>query len=305
MLQIFAGEVVNCCERARRAREKADFAINDGFKVDFLAAEALAPAHNYKQQHRMPREQRRSFDPDDIARLDIAYHGALDRLGLADREDGATLLVASRITDLATRGRARPPASDWGSGRSAVQVDPGRAPVPTIVRRRRSDQRAADPAPIVAAYGRPASSVGEATEVVIERHSESQGLSRVLHTAGGRPRLPWRRIVVVQLCAGAGIRTAWQGEVIMKAKFGVIAISALVLMASEASARNQSSAPRSVRHPPRIFGQAMRQTSRFPSSQDIYQSYPQGHRYYSNPDRGPYPTPIPSSAKAMYSPGEM
>jgi hypothetical protein len=91
----------------------------------------------------------------------------------------------------------------------------------------------------------------------------------------------------------------------MTAKLAVIVIGGLVLMAEEATARHQTSAPRSVRHPPPIFGQAMRYTPQFPSSQDIYQSYPQGHRYYFNPDRGPYPTPIPSSAKAMYSPGEM
>jgi hypothetical protein len=83
----------------------------------------------------------------------------------------------------------------------------------------------------------------------------------------------------------------------MKAKLAVIAIGALVLMANEASARHQTSAPRSVRHPPRTFGQAMRLTPQF-YHQKTFTSYP-------NPDRGPYPTPIPSSAKAMYSPGEM
>jgi len=96
-----------------------------------------------------------------------------------------------------------------------------------------------------------------------------------------------------------GIRTPCREEVIMKAKLAVIAIGALVLMANDASARHQTDAPRSVRHPPRIFGQAMRQTPRLPSSKDIYRSYrsyPQEHGYYSNPDRGPYPTPIPNSA---------
>jgi hypothetical protein len=83
----------------------------------------------------------------------------------------------------------------------------------------------------------------------------------------------------------------------MKAKLAVIAIGALVLMANEASARHQTSAPRSVRHPPRLFGQAMRLTPQF-YHQKTFTSYP-------NPDRGPYPTPIPSSAKVMYSPGEM
>ena len=31
-----------------------------------------------------------------------------------------------------------------------------------------------------------------------------------------------------------------------------------------------------------------------PSSADIYQSYSLGHQSYPNPDRGPYPTPVPS-----------
>jgi hypothetical protein len=31
-----------------------------------------------------------------------------------------------------------------------------------------------------------------------------------------------------------------------------------------------------------------------PASTDIYQSYSQGHQSYPNPDRGPYPTPVPS-----------
>jgi hypothetical protein len=83
----------------------------------------------------------------------------------------------------------------------------------------------------------------------------------------------------------------------MKAKLAVIAIGALVLMANESSARHQTIAPRSVRHPPRIFGQAMRPTPQF-YHQKTFTSYP-------NPDRGPYPTPIPSSAKVLYSPGEM
>ena len=86
----------------------------------------------------------------------------------------------------------------------------------------------------------------------------------------------------------------------MKVKLAVIAIGALVLMANEASARHQTSAPRPVRHPPPTFGQAsghvLRQTPQL-YHQKTFTSYP-------NPDRGPYPTPIPSSAKAPYSPGE-
>jgi hypothetical protein len=47
MLQNLAAEIINCYERARLAREKAERAINDDFKADFLAAEdrRLALAH--------------------------------------------------------------------------------------------------------------------------------------------------------------------------------------------------------------------------------------------------------------------
>ncbi|HSY88600.1 MAG TPA: hypothetical protein VLA85_18680, partial [Verrucomicrobiae bacterium] len=40
----------------------------------------------------------------DIAKLDIAYHAVLHQLRLADREDGATLIVAKRVIDLAIMG---------------------------------------------------------------------------------------------------------------------------------------------------------------------------------------------------------
>jgi hypothetical protein len=31
-----------------------------------------------------------------------------------------------------------------------------------------------------------------------------------------------------------------------------------------------------------------------PASTGIYQSYSVGHQWYPNPDRGPYPTPVPA-----------
>jgi hypothetical protein len=129
MLQNLAAEIINCYERARQAHEKAERAINEDFKAEFLAAEGrwLALAVSYERQHqlsrtldefdrrrkagaitRMLREQRHVFDPDDIAKLDIAYHAALHQLGLADREDGATLMVAKRILDLAIMGERDP-----------------------------------------------------------------------------------------------------------------------------------------------------------------------------------------------------
>ena len=46
--------------------------------------------------------------PDDIAKFDIAYHAVLHHFGLADREDGATLMVAKRIVDLAILGERDP-----------------------------------------------------------------------------------------------------------------------------------------------------------------------------------------------------
>jgi hypothetical protein len=129
MLQNLAAEIIHCYERARQAREKAELAANDEFKADFLEAEGrwLALAHSYGRQHalsrtviefdrrrnagaitRVLREQRGVFEPDVIAWLDIAYHTVLDRLGLPDREDGATLVVAKRIIDLATQGERDP-----------------------------------------------------------------------------------------------------------------------------------------------------------------------------------------------------
>jgi hypothetical protein len=122
-------EIIHCYERARLAREKAELAVNDEFKADFLDAESrwLALAQSYERQQalsrtatefdrrrkagaitRMLREQGCAFRPDVIDQLEIAYHAALGRLGLVDREDGATLMVAKRIIDLATLGERDP-----------------------------------------------------------------------------------------------------------------------------------------------------------------------------------------------------
>ena len=129
MLQNLAAEIINCYEHARLAHEKADRAINEEFKVDFLAAEGrwLALAHSYEGQHplsrtiaefdrrrragaitRMLRQQGGVFEPDDITRLTVAYRAVLHQLGLVDREDGATLMVAKRIIDLASQGERDP-----------------------------------------------------------------------------------------------------------------------------------------------------------------------------------------------------
>jgi hypothetical protein len=42
---------------------------------------------------------------------------------------------------------------------------------------------------------------------------------------------------------------------------------------------------------------AKSRTQQHTASTDIYQSYSQGHQSYPNPDRGPYPTPVPSWAE--------
>jgi hypothetical protein len=129
MLQNLAADIINCYERARQAREKAERASNDEFRAEFHAAEGrwLALALRYERQHqlsrtldefdrrrkagaitRMLQEHRRVFDPSDIAKFEIAYHAVLHQLGLADREDSATLMVAKRIIDLAAQGERDP-----------------------------------------------------------------------------------------------------------------------------------------------------------------------------------------------------
>jgi hypothetical protein len=129
MLQNLAAEIINCYERARQAREKAERAINDNFRADFLAAERrwLALANSYDLQHRLARtvaefdrrrnvgaitrtleEQGVAFDPDDVTTLTIAYHAVLHQLDLVDYEDGVTLLIAKLIVDLAAQGERDP-----------------------------------------------------------------------------------------------------------------------------------------------------------------------------------------------------
>ena len=128
MLQNIDAEISDCYERARRAREKAELAINNEFKGDFLAAEGrwLALALSYELRvatsasieldrrgkvgslSLMLREQGIAFDPEAVAQLDIAYRAVLAQLGLVDHEDSATLTVAKRIVDLAAEGERDP-----------------------------------------------------------------------------------------------------------------------------------------------------------------------------------------------------
>jgi hypothetical protein len=49
-----------------------------------------------------------AFGPDEIAILTSAFEGALTKLGLVDRADAATEIVASRIIELAKQGERDP-----------------------------------------------------------------------------------------------------------------------------------------------------------------------------------------------------
>jgi hypothetical protein len=64
----------------------------------------------------------------------MAYHSALEQIGLADREGSATLLVAKRVTDVATQGELNP---ERLTAATPVQVNS------TIVWGRRTNERAA------------------------------------------------------------------------------------------------------------------------------------------------------------------
>jgi hypothetical protein len=129
VLENDAAEITTFYECARQAREKAEIAITDELKAEFLAAETrwLALARCYAQQRWPSRtfaalDRRGSdgaitrllgkgggaFDPADIAKLTIAYDAVLHQLNLADRQDGITLMIAERIIGLATQGERDP-----------------------------------------------------------------------------------------------------------------------------------------------------------------------------------------------------
>jgi hypothetical protein len=127
MVQNLATEAVNCYERARLARERAG-STSDNFKADFVAAERRwrVLAETYEHLHRLSSmagferlrkagaisralsDQDVALDPDDVTRLEVAYYAVIRHLGLAQREDGATLLVAKRIVQLASEGQRDP-----------------------------------------------------------------------------------------------------------------------------------------------------------------------------------------------------
>lgn len=155
MLQNLAAEIVYCYERAQQAREKAKRAISDSLRTDLLEAEQrwMALAHSYERQHqlsrtvaefarkrkdgaivRMLREQGAAFDPEVLARLDIAYHAVLHQLGLRDREDAATLTVAKQIIDLATQGERDPERLTAETVGTLRRSSPGVSPSPAQYR---------------------------------------------------------------------------------------------------------------------------------------------------------------------------
>jgi hypothetical protein len=52
--------------------------------------------------------QQQAFEPEEIKALSSAFEDALRELGLVDRTDPATQLVAKRIIELAQRGERDP-----------------------------------------------------------------------------------------------------------------------------------------------------------------------------------------------------
>ena len=52
--------------------------------------------------------QNSAFGPDEIERIKIAYEGALHALGLADRTDPITEIIAKKIIEVAQTGERDP-----------------------------------------------------------------------------------------------------------------------------------------------------------------------------------------------------
>jgi hypothetical protein len=59
----------------------------------------------------------------------------------------------------------------------------------------------------------------------------------------------------------------------LRATLSALALAAIVAVPAVAKSRSQHTSP---------------------GSTDVYQSYSLGHQSYPNPDRGPYPTPVPA-----------
>jgi hypothetical protein len=64
-----------------------------------------------------------AFGPDDLRAMTTAFEAALDKLGLKDRTDPATELVAKRIIALAKRGERDPAKLCEGVVRSFTDGD--------------------------------------------------------------------------------------------------------------------------------------------------------------------------------------
>ncbi len=125
MLPNVEAEITNCYDQARQARKKAEIAMSEEFRAEFLATEQrwLALAYGYQQQQtfvgvdsrreiaqitRLLRAEAGAFDPSDLATLTAAYEAVLHQLNLADRQDGITLMIAKKIIRLASQGEHDP-----------------------------------------------------------------------------------------------------------------------------------------------------------------------------------------------------
>jgi hypothetical protein len=54
--------------------------------------------------HTVIREERTSFDPETISAIAAAYDAVLRELGLSERDDERTRMVAKRVIEFASRG---------------------------------------------------------------------------------------------------------------------------------------------------------------------------------------------------------
>ena len=119
MLQNIAVVIVDCWERARQAREKAERSAPVGANAAFVMAASRWPSASI----RTVRQTGASFDPDVLALLIVAYHAVLTELRLDDHEDPATLMVAKYIIEFAA-----------GAGIAPLNVEIGGAALPALSR---------------------------------------------------------------------------------------------------------------------------------------------------------------------------
>lgn len=82
----------------------------------------------------------------------------------------------------------------------------------------------------------------------------------------------------------------------MRTKLAIIVFGAFALLANGAVAQQRTNSQPHAWHLSRMsghaYGYAPQELRRYRSSVGVYESYSQGRQSYSNPDRGPYPTPV-------------